>query len=259
MGFFNQIFGSRPEVPELEKLDPKDIQKTAIANNLAALPEAENLVSKTNLFNREQIDQMLAAAGGQGLLQNSASQIDKMISGELPLSDQQQSWLGSVAKSFGSGTAGSGSMGNLVARDLGLRTLDVIGKGLNSAESWLRTTASLYEPSMLNVSSMFLTPAQQYQMENEQNIQQFQNKWMERQIGAMPDPVMAGINAEIMTLASSFLGGMGGSMGGGMGGMGGGGGGGGGMASNYTQDYSKVGTIQGGWGGNWASNYSNLG
>lgn len=207
MGFLNEIFGDKPSVPELEKLNPGVVQQNAIENNLAAMPKAQDLVSRANLFSREEIDKMLAAAGGQNLLGDAAGQISKMIAGELPLSDVQQSHLKSVAKSFGTGTAGSGAMGNLVARDLGLRELDVISKGLSSAESWLRTTASLYEPSMLNLSTMFLTPTQQYQMENEQNLQQFQQQWMGEQIDAMPDPVLRGALLDMpMNLISAVRG-----------------------------------------------------
>lgn len=244
MSFLNKIFGAKPKVPKLEELSPAQVQKDAVAGNLEVLPEAEKLTSQVNLFSRGEIDKMLAAAGGASLLPDSAAQIEKMIAGELPLSDAQASHLNSVAKSFGSGTAGSSSMGNLVARDLGLKTLDVISKGLSSAESWLRTTASLYEPTMMNVQSMFLTPQQQYQMQNEQNIQQFQRNWMKSQIDASPDPVLAAINAEIMQLATSFVGSLGP----------GGGGGGSVSARQFQQDYSGLNdTVQPGmdWGGNF--------
>jgi hypothetical protein len=66
---------------------------------------------------------------------------------------------------------------------------------------------------MMNLTSMFITPEQQYQAQNEQNVQQFQRNWMKPQVEAMPDPVLSGINQEIMDIIKAFAGGMGGAMG----------------------------------------------
>ena len=203
----SSIFGKKPDVPDLEKLDPNAVQKSSIQGNLEALPLASDLVSKSNQFSREEIDKMLEAQGMGGLMKQGTKISESMMRGELPLSDIAMSQLGSVAKSFGGGFAGSGSMGSLVARDLGLKEMDVINKGMDSAQSWLRTSAAMYEPSMIGVKSMFLTPEQQYQMENEQNTQQFQHDWMKNQINAMPDPVLRGLLLDLpMNLISAVRG-----------------------------------------------------
>jgi hypothetical protein len=94
---------------------------------------------------------------------------------------------------------------------------------------------------MMNLQSMFLSPTQQYAMQNEQANQQFQRKWMQAQIDASPDPVLAGINAEVMSLAAAYLGGSA-------------------KQSDYTQNYSGVsgGGGLGGYEGGWGSSSSGL-
>ena len=134
-----------------------------------------------------------------------------------------------AGKSLGEGIAGSGASRDLVARDLGLTSLNLMETGMQTAQKWVGEMASIEEPSMMKVESMFVSPEQQYQATNEQNTQQFQRNWMQSQVNAMPDPVSSGI----MSMAQSMIGSMRGGSGGGgaqpqsyagIGGMGGGGG-----------------------------------
>lgn len=222
MSFLSDIFGSTPKVPDFEKLDLAEEQKKSVAGNLENLPKVENLVSKANLFSIDQINKMLENVGAGSLFREGSDQIGKMVRGELPLSDIQQQELRSVAKSFGGGFAGSPAGGNLVARDLGLRQLEVIGKGLSSAESWMRSAAALYEPSMVNLASMFISPMQQAAFDVSERNAQFNRDWMQQQVNALPDPVLSGINAQITEFGKAFLGGGGGGLSGGWGFSGGG-------------------------------------
>lgn len=236
------IFGSKPNVPALPTVNLADQQQAAVRANQAILPGAEAMASEANRFNIGQINAMLenVMPGYQANLGTASTAISRMLQGELPMSDLAMQQNRSVSRAFGVGIGGSGGMGNLVARDIGRAQEQEVLAGLTSMENWMRTAASVYEPGMVNVSSMFVTPAQMYATANEQNIQQFQRNWMQSQISAMPDPVLAGINAEIMQLASSFLGGLGGGMGKGMGGGGGGSRGGSVKATDFQQDYSGI-------------------
>ena len=52
MGFFSQIFGSKPTVPELPTL--QSAQQTSMRSTQAALPQIQQIGSAVNMFNQEQ-------------------------------------------------------------------------------------------------------------------------------------------------------------------------------------------------------------
>jgi hypothetical protein len=60
---------------------------------------------------------------------------------------------------------------------------------------------------MFNISSMFITPAQEFAATMQNQEQAVAQKWMQNQVNAMPDPVLGGINSEVMSLMSAYLGG----------------------------------------------------
>jgi hypothetical protein len=186
--FLDQLIGRKPSVPDLTKLDLGQEAGKSIAANQANLPAAQNLVNQANLFSRDQITQMLQSTipGYQGMADQSSKLIASELAGKIPDDVSGAVQDSAAARSLGSGTAGSGFSKNLVARDLGLTSLDLTQRGLSSMESWMKTQASLYEPAMINVGSMFISPAQQAGFDNEQNLQQFQQQWMTNQISAMP-------------------------------------------------------------------------
>jgi hypothetical protein len=217
MSFLNEIFGSKPAVPKVTPLDLGTEQSKAIGNNISQLPQAESLVSSANQFSSEQITQMLQAAipGYSNMTQTASSDIQSELSGQIPSDVSQAVTESGAAKSMSGGYGGSGMNRNLVARDLGLTSLALTQQGLSSAESWIKMSDQLYSPSMMNVSSMFVTPAQQASFDVEERNTQVQQQWLQNQISAMPDPVLAGIKSTIDSFTKSFLGGMGGGMGGG--------------------------------------------
>jgi hypothetical protein len=203
MGLLEGLFGSKPDVPELPALDLGKEQAKAIDNNLAAMPKAQELVSQANLFNRDQIRQMLEATiPDYGPRTDKIwKTIDSQIAGELPEDVQDFIQNKAVSRAFGSGVAGSTAGRNIVARDLGLTSLDMTQRGLSSADNWLRTSAALFSPGMMNVTSMFVSPAQQAAFDIEERNAQFQRNWMSEQIDAMPDPVLRGVHDTIMSMA----------------------------------------------------------
>lgn len=237
MSFLNEIFGSKPNVPQLPALDLGTEAQKAVQSNLGVLPEAQGLVSKTNLFNIDQINKMLAQAipGYQDIQSSIASNIASEAKGQLPEDVATMQWGKSASRALGGGIGGTEAGRNLVARDLGLTSLDLTNKALTSAESWMKTMDSLYAPGMLNLSSMFVSPMQQAGFDVSERNAQFERSWLSEQIQAMPDPVMSGINAEIMQLLNSYVGSLGG------GGMKGGGGGGGGGMAGYTESFQGYG------------------
>lgn len=207
--FYEPLFGRKPNLPSIQKLDLGQEQKTAIGSNQANLPAAENLVGQANQFSQSQIDSMIShiIPNFKDISATAGTNIESELKGQIPQDVQDAIQNSAAARSLGAGTEGSGMARDLVARDLGLTSLNLTNRGLASAESWMKETASIYEPSMMKVGSMFITPEQQYAADNEQNLQQFQNQWMRNQIDAMPDPVIRGVQDTVMQLISAVRGG----------------------------------------------------
>lgn len=205
--FLSSLFGSKPQVPTLPSLDLGAEQQKSIAANQAALPGAEKLVGAANQFSIGQINQMLEQAipGYSSIAKTISGNIASEAQGQIPSDVVAQEQNLTAAQALQGGYGGSGAHGNLTARDLGLTSLDLTQQALTSAESWTKTAASLYEPSMVNVSSMFVSPEQQYQADNQQNLQQFQRQWMANQISAMPDPTTVGLWNTTWSIIDSVL------------------------------------------------------
>jgi hypothetical protein len=209
LSFLSGIFGKKPDVPSLPALSLPQEQQAAIKANIGALPADQSLVSQANKFSIAQINQMLESSfpGFAGTASEISQNIDEMAGGKIPTDVSEAVQRSSAARAIGGGFGGSGMHGDLVARDLGLTSLDLISKGIASAESWAKTSASLYEPSMINLSSMFISPSQQAAFDVEERNAQFQRQWMQNQISAMPDPVLRGLHDTVMSLADAYLGG----------------------------------------------------
>lgn len=190
MSFFTDLVGKKPTVPTLPTLDLGTEAGKAIAANQKNLPAAEQLTSEANQFSRDEITKMLnqIVPGFSGIQGDISKNIEAELTGQIPDDVRDAIARSDAATSLTGGTGGTEFSRNLVARDLGLTSLQLTRSGLSSAESWTRTMASLYEPSQLNLSSMFISPMQEYQTDNEQNLQQFQRQWMQNQIDAMPAP-----------------------------------------------------------------------
>lgn len=204
MGAFEGLFGiaanalrGKPDMPSYNALDPQQEQKKAVEGNTAALPGIEKLASGVNAFNQQQIQKMLESSIPMynSLKSGISSNIDSMMKGNLPKDVQDQIQNSAAARSMGSGVAGSGMGRNLVARDLGLNSLDLTQKGLSSAENWIKTMSSIEQPGMFNVSSMFLTPQQQWGMDTQERDNAFQYNWNKNLMDWQTSNKYAGANA----------------------------------------------------------------
>lgn len=214
MGVFSDLGGilvggaENPRVPPWNEIQLGDQQQAAIDANLEALPSAQALASRTNTFNQAELERMLASSipGYANIKTSIANNIGSMVRGELPQSVQDQVQMNAAAKAIGGGFAGSGMHSDLVARDLGLTSLNLTQQGLSSAESWIRTIEQ--GAPLMNVASMFITPAQQFdaKMKNAENAWGVQ--WMKNQVSAMGDPLMTAIGSFLgggLDMAASFF------------------------------------------------------
>lgn len=229
---------TKPKVPDWTDINLSDQQAKAISSNQAALPGAEALVSSANQFSQDQIQKMLEQAipGYSSIVGSASSDIESMLKGQIPTDVSNAVQTSAAARSLGGGYGGSGAARNLVARDLGLTSLDLTGKGISAAETWMQNMNSLYRPSMIDVSSMFVTPQQMFQDTFQNQEQQWNVQWLKNQVKAMGDPTWTAIGQFVGgigdALASVAIGAYGGDSSIPAGGSGGGGTGGGGMGSS---------------------------
>ena len=237
MGLFGNLLGSvlgggsKPKVPAWNNIDLGAEQQKAITANAAALPGAEALVSAANQFSQDQITKMLEQAipGYSNIVGTTSQNIESELKGEIPTDVSQAVQSSAAARALGGGYAGTGMGRNLVARDLGLTSLDLTSKGLSSAESWMTTMNNLFRPSMIDVSSMFISPQQMFQADFQNQESAWNVNWLKNQVKAMPDPFGEALGqflGGIGDAAASYFGGAGVAQVASGGGSGGGGGGG---------------------------------
>ncbi len=225
-GVVDAFFTDVPDMPAAPHVDLGQQQGLATQANLTNLSQDEELASKTNSFNFDQIQSMLRKAipGYDQMISKQGGIINSEMNGEIPQDVQDAIQRNSATRSMGGGYAGSGMNRNLTARDLGMTSLALTDKGLSSSEQWLQQMKSTALPSMFNLSSMFITPEQQAQNEWQNQISSFQRNWsnnvMLTNASNARTHAIANTSADVVNLAiSAYGGGMGGmaasSMGGG--------------------------------------------
>lgn len=229
------LLEGKPTIPAFNQIDLGTSQQKAIKNNISALPGAEELATQTDQFGLDQVEKMLSQTipGYDAIKAGVSGDIASMVSGEIPKDVSSAVESSDAARAIGGGFAGSGTARNLVARDLGLTSLDLTSKGIGAASAWLTTMAKINEPGQLNLSSMFITPGQQQAADVEERDSKFQhdyvsnmNDW-QHSFGFLAGQDLRDTANTIGQLLSSYMGGAAGGGGGG----GGGGGDGGGDAS----------------------------
>lgn len=240
-------YGKKPEIPSLTPIDLQASTKKALDINQALLPQAEGLASSVNQFNQDQLTKLLdqALPGGS---QQIKSNILSELRGELPQDVQNQIYRAGASRAAAGGVVDSQFARALTAQDIGLNSLALTQRGLDSAQKWLSQATA----PMMDVSRAFLTPAQTISFDINERNSQYANQLLKNQVAAAPDPAMVqlaeGFDNFFKTWSSigtGMLGGGGGGMGGMMGGGGGGGGGGSGGGGN---------ALSGGFGGGGGAN-----
>lgn len=189
--FLENVFGSRPSVPAYEAVSAEQEQLNAIQGNLAALPGASDLASRVNTFNQAELDRLyeMALPGYDSIRDSLGANYASLARGEIPQDVQDAIGRSGAARALGGGYGGTGMGRNLIARDLGLTSLDLMGYATNATQRWLSTAAA----PRFDVSSMFFSPAQRLgHAVNERNFK-FQRDWLNAQIEAAPDPVTVGL------------------------------------------------------------------
>jgi hypothetical protein len=195
MGFLASIFGKTPSVPTYTPVDLGQSQAKSIASNTAALPGIESLVSSSNAFNQDQISKMLEkfAPGFGAASKQIGANANSELQGDIPTDVSDAIQKSSAAQALTGGFGGSGLSGNLLAKDLGLTSLDLMGIGTSTEESWTSMVDKMFAPGNMDVSSMFISPQQQFQADTTNNENKFNADWLKSQVEAQPSPVASGL------------------------------------------------------------------
>jgi len=187
MALFSLIGGllaSPPKVPPIEKLNPMQVALQSTNVNQANLPGLINLARDTTNAQQDILLSSLRKSIPRfdEIFGKTSEDISNWLSGVVPSDVENAVMRKSGAAAFAGGFGQAPARANLEARDLGLTSLNLMKTGVDSAGRWTQQAAALTTPGVFNIASMFLNPTQIYQMENEQNLQQFQRQFAKNQI-----------------------------------------------------------------------------
>lgn len=171
---YDPVFGGRPA-----PVNVRDATDQAIAAALANYGDLTNLASRSNTFNQNQIlDQLRTALPGyDNLVSKSSDVIQDHLAGLIPADVQAAIQNNAAARSVGGGYGGSGLAGNLVARDLGLTSLDLQKQGLQEMLNQVSNTRSTATGPLFDMSSFMVTPGLALDVQASNNA-----------VAAAPDP-----------------------------------------------------------------------
>lgn len=196
------FFGDKAKVPKFTPINIGAEADKAIAGNVARFGDVSKLGSKVNTFNQDELEKMMERAlpGYKSMTGDITTQIASMLKGQVPQDVTDAIGRSGAWQSMSGGYGGSGMGRNLVARDLGRTSLDIMEKGVDAGMRWLTTAKNTMTAPQFDATSMFLTPEQQIQGKMFNTTGQFQRDWMKSQVDAQNDPVnLMGKGAETTT------------------------------------------------------------
>lgn len=237
------FLSDKPKVPKFKPIDIGKETTAAATENLAALPSVSEFASEFNRLSgnqlRDALEQMLPGYGS--LRDDITQQIKSYMRGEVPADVENLLQRRAAERGIALGGAGSEFNENQFLRNLGLTSLELTQRGLDSASRWIAQNAAM--TPVYNMNQAFLPIQDRIGLRERENQFAWQRNWLKNQISAVPWGWQAAViniadNVQAIghSVLSAYAGGAVGG-GGGMGGMGGGGGGGnstGGM-TNWSQ------------------------
>lgn len=190
ISFLGSLLQKKPEIPAYVPVDPAAEAAKATAGNTANLQGAENLASSVDSFNQGQMLAELRKAipGYDSIASSAGSDIASFLKGQIPQDVSDLVNRSTAARAVSGGFGGTGLANNLTARDLGTTSVGLIGQGLDAASRWLQSQKNLTMPQNFDVSSMFISPAQQIANTRQNNTGAFQQAYATNLNNAAYDP-----------------------------------------------------------------------
>jgi hypothetical protein len=227
MGFFDPgsgvlagVLSGTPSVPAWNDINLNQMQTSAIGANQASLPALENLATGVNTFNQQQLTELFnnIMPGFSNMSSKVMENISNELSGKLPSDVAGNIQSSAAAQALTGGFGGSGLAGNMTAKDLGISSLQLMGQGQSSLESWTSMIDKMFMPGQFNISSMFVNPQQEFEDTMANQTKQWDTDWLKNQIawsgsfGKLMGDEINTDSAQFNSMASSLVGKVGGSM-----------------------------------------------
>lgn len=179
-GITNPGSSGKDKVPPLLPIDIDQVQRDAVTANQNILPGAEAIGRQVNAFNRDELEAMYSQAlpGYEQIKANIGRNAASLTAGEIPQDVQDAVLRNSAVRALNGGYGGYGMARNLTARDLGLTSLDLMGKGQESAQRWMESAKT----PTFDVTSMFISPLDRLSFKSAERNIKFDRDWLSSQI-----------------------------------------------------------------------------
>lgn len=197
------LFGLRGDdpnslkVPNAPHVDTTEAQAAAIAGNIQNMPELLKLAEQADAGTLASLERMLPGYGA--LLKKGTENIMSQLSGKLPPDVERYIQQQSAQRGISRGTSGSefDSMG--MVRDLGLTSLQIADRALDSATRWMTT----HTARTMDFSQMFVSPALRVATEQWNEVNRFNVRFLKNKISMLPSNAeMAG--AQILDYVATW-------------------------------------------------------
>ena len=206
----DEIFGTKPGVEAFAPVSLQGEQARAIRANLANLPAAQALASAySEGFTQDALNRVRAITPGFDRSQSQmARNAGALLEGEIP-ADVAEAVASARAEMAGA-SGMFGGANNLVARDLGLTSLDLQNRGASLFQSMVNQANQISPVAGQTAAASFgVSPAQQTDLSFRQNLIDQSTRQNQANIGAAATPAaealfqasLANLGGEAGTLA----------------------------------------------------------
>lgn len=185
---------SEMEVPEYKPVSVAQAQSNALGANLA---NWNDITTITKAANKLGGDELIAgmeriSPGITQTMGQSTKVMQSWLKGELPQDVQDSIINAGAASGVEGGFAGSSFGRNLVARDLGLTSLNLMDKGLTAAERWTSMIGQM--TPKFDYSGLMVTPSQALQVDEFNTQNQWNRDWLANQVESLGSPMDQALN-----------------------------------------------------------------
>lgn len=128
MSWLTQDAGKKIKLPGWTQISPTQNQIDTAQGNLDALPSANEFAKAANQSKLAELESLMGLS--PDTLKQIGENIGSQAKGEIPTDVSDAVQRNAAVRSLGGGYAGSGMNRNLVARDLGLTSLQLTDRAL---------------------------------------------------------------------------------------------------------------------------------